>query len=85
MFTATDLSTFSSFSIKCRQESFEELRTECSSLEEPSYFSKKHWSIAVMDGAIPDQMLYGWLDTSYDLVVLTSPRELQQELREMAD
>lgn len=80
MFTATDLSTFESFSIKCLPETIEELRAEYSALEEPSYFSKKHWSRVVMDGTIPDQLLYIWLDTSYELVVANLSMKVLQKL-----
>ncbi|WP_298754658.1 MmcQ/YjbR family DNA-binding protein [uncultured Psychroserpens sp.] len=69
MFTATDIDTFSSFSIKCIPETIDDLRAQYSALEEPSYFSKKHWSKVVVDGTIKDETLYSWLDISYDLVV----------------
>ncbi|MEP1488052.1 MAG: MmcQ/YjbR family DNA-binding protein [Algibacter sp.] len=41
MFTATDINTFDSFSIKCIPDAIEELRAQYAALEEPSYFSKK--------------------------------------------
>lgn len=69
MFTATDINTFSSFSIKCKPETIEELRVEFPAMQEPSYFSKKHWSNVILDGTISDKLLYEWLDTSYSLVV----------------
>ncbi|WP_298892730.1 MmcQ/YjbR family DNA-binding protein [uncultured Psychroserpens sp.] len=69
MFTATDIDTFSSFSIKCIPETIDDLRAQYSALEEPSYFSKKHWSKVLVDGSIKDETLYSWLDISYDLVV----------------
>jgi len=50
-------------------------------MKEPSYFSKKHWSSVTIDGTIPDQLLYEWLDISYDLVVarLTKKQKLALE------
>jgi predicted DNA-binding protein (MmcQ/YjbR family) len=42
IFTATDIKKFDSFSIKCKPETIEELRAQYPSLEEPSYFSKRH-------------------------------------------
>ena len=80
MFTATDLSTFESFSIKCRPETIDSLRAQYHALKEPSYFSKKHWSLVEMDGTIPDPLLFEWLDTSYDLVVLNLSKKAQQDL-----
>jgi predicted DNA-binding protein (MmcQ/YjbR family) len=85
MFTATDLSTFDSFSIKCIPDTIEELRAQHSALQEPSYFSKKHWSQAVMDGSIPDQLLYSWLDTSYELVLANLPKKQQKALQLSAE
>ncbi|GAA3613145.1 MmcQ/YjbR family DNA-binding protein [Flavivirga amylovorans] len=81
MFTATDINTFDSFSIKCEPETIEELRIQYDALEEPSYFSKKHWSRVVIDGSISDKVLYEWLDISYRLVVakLTKKERLELE------
>lgn len=81
MFTATDINTFDSFSIKCEPETIEELRVQYDALEEPSYFSKKHWSRVLIDGSIPDKILYEWLDVSYNLVVakLTKKERLELE------
>ncbi|MEW4923417.1 MmcQ/YjbR family DNA-binding protein [Algibacter sp. 2305UL17-15] len=80
MFTATEIETFDSFSIKCVPETIEELRAEYSALKEPSYFSKNHWSSVEMDGTISDDILYKWLDISYDLVVAKLTRKERLEL-----
>lgn len=84
MFTATDISTFSSFSIKCHPETIDELRAEYIALEEPSYFSKRHWSKVLIDGTVSDKLLYEWLDISYDLVVANLPKKIQRELKDQS-
>lgn len=81
MFTATDINTFSSFSIKCKPETIEELRVEYYAIQEPSYFSKKHWSNVIMDGTISDRLLYEWLDISYNLVVAKLPKKEKPNLK----
>ncbi len=81
MFTATDIDTFASFSIKCSPETIEELRSEHNALREPSYFSKKHWSNVIMDGTINSDLLLSWLDISYDLVVANLPKSIQLQLK----
>ena len=81
MFTATDIDTFSSFSIKCEPDTIDELRSEYYALQEPSYFSKKHWSKVIMDGLISDELLFRWLDISYDLVVAKLPKKIREELK----
>ncbi len=80
MFTATNINTFASFSVKCIPDTIEELRATYPAMEEPSYFSKKHWSRVVMDGSIPDKLLFEWLDTSYELVVANLPKTKRLEL-----
>ncbi len=82
MFTATDINTFAGFSIKCVPETIDELRAEFPAKQKPSYFSKRHWSRVVMDGTIPDEILYQWLDISYDLVVKGFSKKVQRELME---
>ena len=82
MFTATDLTTFDGFSIKCVPETIDELRAQYPAKQHPSYFSKKHWSNVIMDGSIPDKILYKWLDISYDLVVAKLPKKVREELKD---
>ena len=69
MFTATSLNSFDSFSIKCHPATIDELRASYPAVQEPSYFSKKHWCSVLVDNTIPDKILYQFLDTSYQLVV----------------
>ncbi len=69
MFTATNIDSFESISIKCDPETIEELRETHSAVIEPSYFSKKHWCFVLMDDTVPPKLVKEWLDTSYDLVV----------------
>lgn len=49
-------------------------------MQEPSYFSKRHWSNVVMDGTISDKVLYEWLDISYNLVVAKLPKRVRLQL-----
>ena len=85
MFSATNISTFESFSIKCVPEIIEELRAQYSALQTPAYFNKNHWSKVVMDGTIEDKILYEWLDISYDLVVANLTKKLRLELENDAE
>ena len=80
MFTATDINTFASFSIKCDPETIEELRAKYPALQEPSYFRKKHWSKVVVDSSISDKLLHQWLNISYSLVVAKLTKKEKAEL-----
>ncbi len=81
MFTATDITTFESFSVKCNPDTIDLLRAEYPAMKEPAYFSKKHWSNVIIDGSIPDKLLYEWLDISYNLVVANLTKKQQLELK----
>ena len=83
MFTATNIETFASFSIKCNPDTILDLRADNPSVVEPSYFSKKHWSTVEMDGSVPDDLLREWLDISYDLVVANMTKKAQKELKDL--
>ena len=78
-FTA-DMTTFASFSIKCDPETIDELRATFPAVQEPSYFSKKHWCRVMMDGTISEQQLHEWLDISYDLVVAKLPKRIRDKI-----
>lgn len=82
MFTATDLSTFDSITIKCKPETIDELRATYVAVEEPPYLSKKHWNSVLIDGSISDQQLCKWIDISYNLVVANLSQKIQKELKE---
>lgn len=80
MFTGTDMTTFASFSIKCDPETIDELRATFPAVQEPSYFSKKHWCRVMMDGTISEQQLHEWLDISYNLVVAKLPKRIREKI-----
>lgn len=83
IFTATDITTFSGFSIKCIPETIDALRATYMAVQNPSYFSKKHWCNVIMDNSISDNLLFKWLDTSYRLVVANLSKKIQVELKKM--
>jgi len=80
MFTATDISTFGSFSVKCDPELIDELRSKYSALTNHSYFSSKHWGNILMDKSIPDKQLFEWIDTSYNLTVAKLTKKIKADL-----
>ena len=81
MFTATDISSFSGFSIKCVSETIDELRANYSAVQEPPYFNKNHWSYVALDGSVSDDLLFEWLDISYNLVVANLTKKKQLSLK----
>ncbi|MDN5203848.1 MmcQ/YjbR family DNA-binding protein [Fulvivirgaceae bacterium BMA10] len=81
MFTATDIDTFESISLKCDPDLVDELRASYDAVTVPAYMSKKHWNRVVMDGTIPDDLIKQWIDNSYQLVVAGLPKKLKEALQ----
>lgn len=80
MFAATDVNLFASISIRCNPETIDELRARYPALQEPSYFSKRHWSRIVMDNSLQDQLIFKWIDESYEMAVSKLTRKMKTEL-----
>jgi len=45
--------------------------------------NKKHWNMVAIDGAISDNQLKEWIDHSYNLIVASLTKKLQNELLSM--
>ena len=80
MFTATNIDGFISFNVKCDPEVAMELREQYSGVLPGYHMNKKHWNTIMMDGSIPDNMAYEWIDHSYDLVMSKLPKKAKEEL-----
>ncbi len=83
MFTATDINSFQSISVKADPDEIESLRTRYSCLDTQAYMNKKHWNKVVLDNSVEDSIIYKWIDTSYELVVQNLTKKQQQELKSL--
>jgi predicted DNA-binding protein (MmcQ/YjbR family) len=80
MFTATDVSTFGSFSIKHDPEIIDELRSKFDAVVSHTYFSNKYWSNLLINKSIPEKILFELLDTSYNLTVKKLTKKMRSEM-----
>lgn len=69
IFALTSLNDFSSINLKCDPENAIELRERYDAVKPGYHMNKKHWNTILLDGSIPDKLVFTWLDESYDLVV----------------
>ena len=69
MFALTDLENNFSINLKCEPEKAIELRERHPSVVPGYHMNKRHWNTIRIDGSIEDELIYGWIDDSYDLVV----------------
>lgn len=79
MFALTDVTTFESINLKCDPEKAIELREKYPVVLPGYHMNKKHWNTVEIDGSIPDQLLYSWVNHSYDLVVQSLPKKTRAE------
>jgi len=81
MFTATDVSTFGSVSVKCDPDLIDELRSKYPAFTNHTYFSNKHWGNILMDNSISDKKIFEWIDNSYDLTVAKLTKKVRADLK----
>ncbi|MGV3596725.1 MAG: MmcQ/YjbR family DNA-binding protein [Bacteroidota bacterium] len=81
MFALCDVKDFESINLKCEPEKAIELREQYEGVTPGYHMSKKHWNTVVMDGSINDNLIRGWIDDSYNLVVAGLPKKVQAELK----
>lgn len=69
--------------LKCDPEKAISLREEYPDVILPGYhMNKKHWNTLVLDGFLPNSLIFGLTDHSYDLVLQGLPKRLRKELEE---
>ena len=55
--------------VKCDPEVAVELRERYESVVPGYHMNKKHWNTVIIDGSVPDKIIFEWIDDSYSLVV----------------
>jgi predicted DNA-binding protein (MmcQ/YjbR family) len=82
IFALTDINEFASINLKCDPILAIEYRETYAGVTPGYHMNKKHWNTIAMDGSIPDNLVYRWIDDSYNLVVAQLPLAVQKELLE---
>jgi predicted DNA-binding protein (MmcQ/YjbR family) len=79
MFTAIDILSFESISVRCDADEIDELSAKFPAFKKHAYFSERYWTITLMDNTIADKLLLKWIDESYQLAVqkLTKKKRVQ--------
>lgn len=81
MFCLTDLEGNLAISVKNDPGKNIELREEYSAVKPGYHMNKKYWNTIDLNGTIPDDMIKNLIDESYDLVTMSLPRKIQQEIK----
>jgi len=80
MFALTGLEEDFYINLKCDPEKAIQLREEYTCVLPGYHMSKKHWNTVQVDGSIKDEILLGWIDDSYNLVVKGLPKKVRDQL-----
>lgn len=56
-------------SLKCEPQLAEQLRAAHPAVTAGYHLNKRHWNTVVIDGSLPDQIIFDLIEDSYDLVV----------------
>ena len=68
IYLLTGLNGELSFNVKCDPQKAIELREEYPCVMPGYHMNKKHWNTVIVDGSVPDRLLFEWIDHSFDLV-----------------
>ena len=80
MFALTDLEGDFTINLKCDPEKAFELREQFACVQPGYHMNKKHWNTIYIDGSVDDNLLYEWIDHSYELVVQKLPGKDRKKL-----
>jgi predicted DNA-binding protein (MmcQ/YjbR family) len=85
MFLLTPLDENSlSFNVKCDPEKAEELRATYPDVRPGYHMSKKHWNTVHVTGSISSDLLFSWVQDSYNLVAGSLTKAAKQELQNLS-
>jgi len=80
IFTLTNVELFTSINLKCDPEEAMALREKYAGVLPGYHMNKKHWNTIVVDGSIPDKLIFGWIDDSYQLVINSLSKKQQSNI-----
>ena len=68
-------------SLKCEPSLAEALRTEHAAVRPGYHLNKRHWITVTLDGSLPNELVEGLLEDSYELVVEGLPKRERDRIR----
>ncbi len=68
IFALVNLDGDLSINLKCEPALALELRERFTSVIPGYHMNKKHWNTVMLNGSVPDKVIFSWIDHSYDLI-----------------
>lgn len=83
IFLLTSLSSPYSFNVKCDPEKAIVLREEYEDVQPGFHMNKIHWNTVCYTGSLSDKILFEMIDHSYDLILKSLPKSIQQNINNL--
>jgi predicted DNA-binding protein (MmcQ/YjbR family) len=83
LFALAGIDNFESINLKCDPEEAVLLREKYDAVQPGYHMNKKHWNTVVLDGSLPDKLVYKLIDDSYGLVVTGLTKAAKKALEEL--
>lgn len=80
MFALTNLDGPLSVNIKCDPDEAITLREQYMAVTPGYHMNKAHWNTVMVDGSIPDKNIKLWILNSYNLILSSLPKKVQQSI-----
>lgn len=80
IFLLAPLDKPTSFNAKCDPDLATELRERYSEVQPGYHMNKVHWNTVFIDGNLSEKQLQEMIDHSYDLIVKSLPKKVQEAL-----
>jgi len=80
MFGLTNLEGDLRLNLKCQPEKALELREQYAAVKPGYHMNKVHWNTVAIDGTIPENLIYKWIDDSYNLVFNKLPKAQRSKI-----
>ncbi|MBS1533026.1 MAG: MmcQ/YjbR family DNA-binding protein [Bacteroidetes bacterium] len=81
LFLLTSISAGTQFNVKCDPERAIELRERYSEVQPGYHMNKKHWNTVHTNGSLSRKQICEMIDHSYELVLKSLPKKVQDEMR----
>ena len=80
VFTLANIHPFEQINVKCDAQKAIVLRERHHGVIPGFHMNKKHWNTLLLNSDLQDQLIYEWIDHSYQLVIASLPKSIQQDL-----
>jgi len=84
IFALVDVDSFEFINLKCDPEIAISLREQYDGVRPGYHMSKKHWNSVYTASGISDQLILGWVDDSYDLIVGSLNKKQREEFNALS-